>query len=323
MARTISARWQSIALVAFLSALVVGLLVSLNQLPKTAAWQSLPAVDKSPRTEVFAQLPIPHQSEKEAVPPAPIQYTGSDIVIVIGSDGHHDLQRHSDQIRGNREDYAARYGTINQPPNLSILTMYLGYDVFWADLNAYEIPPGVSGVWKKVAVLHDAFAKFPQAQWLWWLDFDAVIMTPSIELGPHILNPSSLSSKMRKNQTFELRHLGDRGGPVGEMDIGDPDPNEINLILSTDLNGVNAGSFFLRAGHWTDVFLDMWVEPMFMDREWIGYEQDALVHLLAHHKYVRDHVALVSQRNFNSYAMDAEDDLWREGELVVHFAGCG
>jgi len=148
-------------------------------------------------------------------------------------------------------------------------------------------------------------------------------MNPSIEIGPHILNPSSLSSKMRKNETFELWHLGDWRGPVGEMNIGDPDPNEINLILSTDLNGVNAGSFFLRAGHWSDVFLDMWVEPMFMDREWVGYEQDALVHLLAHHKYVRDHVALVGQRNFNSYAMDANDDLWREGEFVVHFAGCG
>ena len=149
-------------------------------------------------------------------------------------------------------------------------------------------------------------------------------MTPSIDLGTHIINPDALSSKMRKNENYILWHLSD-STPAGEFPIAEnPDPNDMNLIITTDYNGINAGSFLIRRCNWTEMFLDLWVEPMYVDRDWIAQEQDALVHMLAHHRFVSDHVALVHQSVMNSYATERYvDELWQEGDLVVHFAGCG
>jgi len=113
MARIISARWQSIALVALLSLLFLYSVLSITRRPKTTAWQSLPAVDKSPRTGLSSQSPEAYPSEGENV--SQIRYAGHDIVIVTGSDGHHDLQNHADEILGNREDYAALYGNFTYP----------------------------------------------------------------------------------------------------------------------------------------------------------------------------------------------------------------
>jgi hypothetical protein len=205
----------------------------------------------------------------------------------------------------------------------------------WANLSDYRVE-GVHAVWSKISVLLDAFKQHPEAEWIWWLDFDAVIMTPTVDLGEYILNPDAMFSKLLKGQTFPIRHLG-QGGKEGLVLPSHPDVDQINLLISHDQNGLNAGSFFLRRNKWTEMFLEHWHDPILMlEKDWWALEQDALVHIfLHHHQFMKDHVGIVAQREFNAYVADdinreslskdgttLKAQFWDPSALVIHFAGC-
>lgn len=128
----------------------------------------------------------------------PFPVKGKDIVLVGGSGVKHPLNVYRDQIKANREDFAAFHGIDSQS-----LILTLEYDFMWANLSEYRIS-NAHAVWSKILVLVDAFDQYPNAEWIWWLDFDAVIMTPTIELGEYILNPDAMFSKLLKDQAFPL-----------------------------------------------------------------------------------------------------------------------
>ena len=188
----------------------------------------------------------------------------------------------------------------------------------WANFSEYKIG-NAHPVWSKVPVLADAFRKYPKAKWLWWLDIDAIIMSPNIDLSTHILSPPSLYSILRKGEAYQLRGAG-RDGLFETPDT--PDTEQMHLLISGDHNGINAGSFFLRRSDWTDMFLDLWLDPFYIQQPWPGKEQDAIIHMIQHHKFVQDHVGILPQRSINAYCEGDEKMRWHRGDLVVHFAGC-
>ena len=116
-------RWHSIASAVLVTVLALYLFASFAGHSRLLAWQSLPGADKSPISQVTPQpLPKNVKTGKHALPksqpvkptaPPSITYTGKDIVLVTGSDGHHSLQTHSDDIRENREDYARQHGIVS------------------------------------------------------------------------------------------------------------------------------------------------------------------------------------------------------------------
>jgi hypothetical protein len=60
------------------------------------------------------------------------------------------------------------------------------------DLSSYIITHKTHPVWGKLPAILEAFRKYPNADWVWWLDVDAVIMSPEIDLYEHLLAPSVL-----------------------------------------------------------------------------------------------------------------------------------
>jgi len=70
------------------------------------------------------------------------------------------------------------------------------------------------------------------------------------------------------------------------------------------------------------LFVDIWSDPLIVERipSWIQREQDALVHLVLNHKNVRERVGFVAQRTFNAFVEG--EHMFREGDLLIHFAGC-
>jgi hypothetical protein len=196
--------------------------------------------------------------------------------------------------------------------------LMVGYDFKWANFSEYRV--GIAHpVWSKVPALKDAFNKHPQAKWIWWLDLDAIIMTPEVSLTTHLLSPAALYSKLRKGEAYHL-HGPENPGIYHTAET--PDPNQINMLISGDHNGINAGSFFLRRSAWTDMFLDLWLDPYYVERDVPGQEQDAIIHMMEHHAFVREHVGIVPQRALNAYSEGGEDMKWQPKDLVVHFAGC-
>lgn len=197
-----------------------------------------------------------------------------------------------------------------------------GYSLFFVDLSKYRIR-GASPVWSKALILSDAFEQYPEAKWAWWLDVDAIIMNLSIPLTEHLLSPAILSTRLRKGEEYPLYTPGDTKQFTLHLP-STPNPNEINLIISSDYNGLNAGSFFLRRSAWTSLFLSWWIDPLYITAGFATQEQEALRHMMEHHKGIREHVGIIPQRLINSYPYvpHREDMEWQEGDFVVHFAGC-
>jgi|SRR5271154_5785802 len=79
----------------------------------------------------------------------------------------------------------------------------LGYHLLVVDMNAFEIVKSLHPVWSKIPAISRAFELFATAEWVWWLDADAIIMTPSIDLYEHLLNPASLGRLLRKGQLIK------------------------------------------------------------------------------------------------------------------------
>lgn len=234
-------------------------------------------------------------------------------MLVVGTDGKsHQIPGMKKMVRQNREDYVKRHGTLTAEE------ANVGYEFFWANFSEYKMAE-LHPVWSKVPVLADAFDKYPKAKWVWWLDIDAIIMTPTIDLSSHLLNAQSMYQMLRKGESYQLRGAG----RAGVFDLPEnPDPEKIHMLISGDHNGINAGSFFLRRSEWTDMFLDLWLDPFYISQTWPGKEQDAIIHMLQHHKFVQEHVGILPQRSINAYCEGDENMRWHTGDLVVHFAGC-
>src|SRR5947209_8685992 len=105
----------------------------------------------------------------------------------------------------------------------------------------------------------ETFNTFPEAQWVWWLDLDAMIMNPEIDLNSHLLSHVGLKSKIAEHEEFLLGG----GGHSGHFMSSSVDPASIDIIVAQDHNGLNAGSFFLRRSKFTQLLLDFWSDPFF------------------------------------------------------------
>jgi len=80
----------------------------------------------------------------------------------------------------------------------------IGYDFMSVDLSSYVITKTSHPVWGKLPAILEAMKKFPEAEWVWWLDIDAIIMTPSIDLHRHLLEPETLQRKLLQNDPILL-----------------------------------------------------------------------------------------------------------------------
>lgn len=68
------------------------------------------------------------------------------------------------------------------------------------DLSLFDITQTAHPVWGKLPAIISAFEKYPHAEWIWWLDIDAIIMNPEIDLYEHLLDPAVLPTKLVQDQ---------------------------------------------------------------------------------------------------------------------------
>ncbi|KAJ6151756.1 hypothetical protein N7470_006884 [Penicillium chermesinum] len=197
------------------------------------------------------------------------------IVMVTASSGSGrilSLPNIKEQVYENRMTYAQRHGL----------------EFMWANMTSYNLPNGEGLVWNKMPVLKEAFDRFPDAEWVWWIDIDIIIMNMSLNVYDHILTREGL----------------DR-----------------NILLDKKLTGAGGGGN--RISEWSDWLLDMWLEPLFVKENWVFAENDAWTHMWQNHEIVRKHSACVSQRSMNSYpASNPLGESWQAGDFLIHFAGC-
>ncbi|CAN6665688.1 hypothetical protein TRVA0_037S00716 [Trichomonascus vanleenenianus] len=231
------------------------------------------------------------------------------VLILSGCDSSCCDEEFTQTIIENRKAYAHRHGY---------------YHLF---LNLSDFQPAqeenIHPMWLKVPAIKHAFELYPNIEWIWWLDVDAIIMNPEIALGNHLLNEDFLSKKIsfgKPLRSLNSRFKGHRYLPKSSIDVSD-----VDVIISQDSLGLNTGSFFLRRSEFANLLLSLWSDPYLRTMGFERKEQDALIYLLLKHKYLLKHCAIVPQRLINSYHDGTKSHLWRyhEGDFVIHFAGLG
>ena len=70
--------------------------------------------------------------------------------------------------------------------------LIVGYELLFLDANSFEISKQRHPVWSKFKAIELALNQFPHVEWIWWLDLDALIMTPSLELYDYLLGPEAM-----------------------------------------------------------------------------------------------------------------------------------
>lgn len=201
-----------------------------------------------------------------------------------------------------------------------------GYQHIFCNFTKYKTAQDVEHpVWYKIPAILETFAKYPEIEWIWWLDSDAVIMDSSIDLVQHILHPDILRERILYNRLIadisDQYYYGGRVAPRGEIDI-----NNIKFIITHDFLTLNAGSFFVKRGMDTDMILQMWGEPRYIvnDKKSTLFrrrEQDAFIRMYLNHKMIAERTAVVAQALFNSYYVATQGQNYQDGDFLIHFAG--
>lgn len=226
------------------------------------------------------------------------------VVLLAASDGkghNGGIPNLLENAKKNRQEYANLHG----------------YHFSFINITRYDLK-GAHPVWAKLPAIVDCFNEFPEAQWVWWLDLDVIIMSPQIDLNSHLLSYSAMHSRLQKGVPI----IGGGGHKTNLFTAKEYDLSQIDIIISQDHNGLNAGSFFIRRSAFSKWLMDLWGDPQFINAGWVGREQDAMLNMVVNHKSVRDHVGYTNQRVINAYPVGGDNMGWYTGDLVVHFAGC-
>jgi hypothetical protein len=133
--------------------------------------------------------------------------------------------------------------------------------------------------WGKIYVMKEAMEKYPQCEWIFNTDCDAMITNMDIKLEDIILKTSAQNT---------------------------------HIIIPTDVNGINCGNMFIRNSPMGKAFLDTIIAGMPLYRHWYMFENQLIQDLFVGAHLEEDGVhqtgtfwgrvgKVVPQRIFNSY----------------------
>jgi hypothetical protein len=147
------------------------------------------------------------------------------------------------------------------------------------------------------------------------------MMAPDYDLVDEILSPDAIKRGIMRGTPILDGQL--KKNPTN---INTPESfrvEDIDILITQDHQSVNTGSTFFRRSAFTRWTLEMMTDySMLMGKEHNGAEQDALKHLMLEHQLVRNHVGIYPQRKFNAYVQGGDNMGYRDGDLLVHLAGC-
>lgn len=149
-----------------------------------------------------------------------------------------------------------------------------------------EVPPGHAS-WSNKGKIFTPI-KGEREHWAWWLDIDTLVTNGSYTLD-WIVDEA--------HKVFKAEHAKK----------GNKDHPPLEMILSRDCNGINAGSLFLRRSPWVQRFLALlWSlrdELPNLDKDKRS-EQDAIVYLYERKQEIRDRTTFLPQYILNGNPED-------------------
>ncbi|SMR44727.1 unnamed protein product [Zymoseptoria tritici ST99CH_3D1] len=236
-----------------------------------------------------------------AIPPRPSN--PPEVIIVTPLDPSLP-QSFTSTIRANRNHYARLHN----------------YATLFPSTHAYDLLPNTPNSWSLVPSLRHAQTLHPHTPWIWHLSSTALIMNTTLSLDSRLLSPSVLPSLL----------LPDTPVVPPDSVIHTPshrNPASTSIILSRDATGLAHDSFLIRNSEWAKFFLDAWFDPLYRSYNFQKAERHALEHIVQWHGTILGKVGLVQQRVLNGYVKQeekgGEEAMYREGDFVANFWGCG
>lgn len=174
---------------------------------------------------------------------------------------------------------------------------------FYARVNGYCFQPFSARLastrapaWSKVLALERIMQQQKTAEWIWLLDYDTLVFSFGQKL-EHIV------AKIQERRTLTANMPAD-------------------LIISSDHNGLNAGSMLIRNNAWAQDLVRRWWHNNNQNISRIAefFEQAALRDLIERDINISAKVEILYDQNsclINCYAHTK----FREGHLVAHFPG--
>jgi hypothetical protein len=152
---------------------------------------------------------------------------------------------------------------------------------------------------EKIKFILDTFKDNPDLDWIWWLDCDAMVT----------------------NYTIKLENIID---------------NDYDVIMSTDFNGLNCGSFLVKNSNKGKAWLEMIFSQRYVYKFYSHSWPEQLIIMETARNYT-EILKVVPQKTFNSYYYSLYgsnyghdgsglDRLgisgnWQPGDFVIHFPG--
>jgi galactosyl transferase GMA12/MNN10 family len=209
-----------------------------------------------------------------------------------------------EMVYENRMSYAMRHG----------------YEMMWANFTTYNLTSDAPMYWNKIPILQEAFLRYPEVEWLWWMDLDMIIMNHSLSMWDHLLSREGMARNVVLDEV--LKQPG--GHDSAWHTPASYNYDDVNFIISSGGWGMNIGNFLIRRSQWANWLLDLWVEPLYIGQKWTFPENDGWTHMYRHHPIVRQHTICTNQRALNAYPQyNSLGEHWHEGDHTIHFAGCG
>lgn len=208
-----------------------------------------------------------------------------------------------DLAAANRRAYAERHG----------------YRFVYVDLDKYhEATKPV--VYAKIPAIADVFKQFPDVQWVWWLDLDAIIMDFDVELVDAVLAPNALANHLVNHTLLNWNRKTTKVWSEAQPQ----NLANVDVVIAQDHNELNAGSFMLRRSLFTEHLLDIWGDHFYwryLGGVLVQKEQSVLNHLVSERHSFKRHIGVIPLGIINAYPIGG-DLGWREGRVAIHFAGC-
>ncbi|KAL8720761.1 MAG: hypothetical protein Q9225_002427 [Loekoesia sp. 1 TL-2023] len=226
------------------------------------------------------------------------------VTASTGTGGFLGIPHLKEMVYQNRMTYADRHG----------------YEFMWSNITSYNLPNGEPIYWNKIPVLQEAFIRYPDVEWVWWMDMDIIIMNQSLSLWDHVLSPEG----MARNVVLDKIINKPGGGASGWKTPSSYNYSEVNFMIASGGWGMNIGNFLMRRSYWSEWLLDLWTDPFYIKEFTVFPENDGWTHMYRHHPIVRKHTVCTNQRALNAYpSYNALGEHWQPGDHSIHFAGCG
>lgn len=172
-------------------------------------------------------------------------YAGAPLVLILATHttnhGEKKAAPYLHKVIENRKSYAQQHGYQFVIKNLQQ----------YSDKDGHPLADG----WARLFAIREVQEEYPDSEWFWYLDQDAIIMDTQVSLTKHILSSDKLGGLVLRDVP-----IGAPGSLIRTLKAASVDSAQ--LILSHDHSGLNTKSFVLKNGDFMRYLLDAWTEPV-------------------------------------------------------------